>query len=114
MDTYHELRAEGLPFSAQYQSDRAPVLDPGAGSLLDRPGGGGGGGGGVGGGQAAAAAAGLPVATPVSPRGGRSSGGRVGAGAGGGGAGSNDLMAALSGMQCVCVCFLIFFHRRVN
>lgn len=37
MDTYHELRAEGLPFSEQYQSDRPPVLDPGGGSLLDRP-----------------------------------------------------------------------------
>ncbi|CAM9429267.1 unnamed protein product [Scytosiphon promiscuus] len=37
VETYHELRAEGLPFSEQYQSDRPPVLDPGAGSLLDRP-----------------------------------------------------------------------------
>lgn len=37
VDTYHELRAEGLPFSEQYQSDRPPVLDPGGGSLLDRP-----------------------------------------------------------------------------
>lgn len=36
-DTYHELRAEGLPFSEQYQSDRPPVLDPGSGSLLDQP-----------------------------------------------------------------------------
>lgn len=36
VETYHELRAEGLPFSEQYQSDRPPVLDPGSGSLLDR------------------------------------------------------------------------------
>lgn len=57
VETYHGLRAEGLPFSEQYQDDRPPVLDPGGGSLLDRPSAGGGqravpqsGGGGGGGG----------------------------------------------------------------
>ncbi|CAM9387133.1 unnamed protein product [Ascophyllum nodosum] len=36
VNTYHLLRAEGLPFKEQYQPGRPPVLDPGAGSLLDR------------------------------------------------------------------------------
>lgn len=37
METYHALRAEGLPFSEQYQIGRPPVLDVGEGGLLDRP-----------------------------------------------------------------------------
>ncbi|CAM9442757.1 unnamed protein product [Chrysoparadoxa australica] len=36
METYSTLRAEGLPFKEQYQTDRPPVLAPaGPGSLLD-------------------------------------------------------------------------------
>ncbi|CAN0561459.1 unnamed protein product, partial [Laminaria digitata] len=64
VQTYHELRAEGLPFSEQYQSDRPPVLDPGAGSLLDRP-------------------------SSATRRAAASAGGGTRAGAGGGGGGSS-------------------------
>eukprot|EP00752_Nemacystus_decipiens_P008460 g7562.t1 len=91
VETYHELRAEGLPFSEQYQSDRAPVLDPGAGSLLDRAGGGDGAGP-----AAEAAAASLPVVTPVSRSGGGSGGGGGGGGVGAGSSGGSNELRDLS------------------
>lgn len=97
VDTYHELRAESLPFSEQYQSDRPPVLDVGAGSLLDRPSG-------AGAGQTAArpaAATRAAAGAPVSRTGGGTGagGGAAGAGAAGGSA-PNDLRE-LSGMEAV-------------
>ncbi|CAN0425094.1 unnamed protein product, partial [Ectocarpus sp. 8 AP-2014] len=87
VETYHELRAEGLPFSAQYQSDRPPVLDPGAGSLLDRPDGQ------AGAAAAGATASGVVVATAV-PQSGERAAAAAGAGAGAGAGSSsstNDL-----------------------
>ncbi|CAM9944539.1 unnamed protein product, partial [Ectocarpus sp. 13 AM-2016] len=85
VETYHELRAEGLPFSAQYQSDRPPVLDPGAGSLLDKPDGQAGAPA-----PAGATASGVVVATAV-PQGGERAAAAAAAGAGGGGgAGSSS------------------------
>lgn len=87
METYHELRAEGLPFSAQYQSDRPPVLDPGAGSLLDRPDGQAGAAA-----AAAAAASGVVIATAVPQSGGGAAAAAgAGAGAGAGSSSPNDL-----------------------
>ncbi|CAN0135239.1 unnamed protein product, partial [Hapterophycus canaliculatus] len=86
VETYHDLRAEGLPFSEQYQSDRPPVLDPGAGSLLDRPSV-------AGAGQMAAGPAATATAAPASQSGGgRSMDGGATAGAGtAGGSAPNDL-----------------------
>lgn len=84
MDTYHELRAEGLPFSEQYQSDRPPVLDPGAGSLLDRPSG-------AGDGQTAARPAAAARGTAESQiGGGRGAGGGATATGGAGATGGSD------------------------
>lgn len=91
METYHELRAEGLPFSEQYQSDRPPVLDPGGGSLLDRPSSASRGASSTGGRGATASTGAL------SSRG----GGRGGSGVG---AGSPEL-SSLSGEGCGLACF---------
>lgn len=79
-----------LPFLSFPCLCRLLVLDPGAGSLLDRPSGGNGAGA-----AGAAAAAPLPVATAVSRSGGGSAGG--GAGGGAGSSGGSDNLRELSG-----------------
>lgn len=82
-------------------------MDPGAGSLLDRPSGSGGDD--IAGPAAAAAAmASLPVATPVSRSAGGTAGGGAGAGAGAGSSGGSNDLRHLSGERLLGVVIGLF------